>query len=82
MSDRYLDLSKGEADVAFRSGDTDDGRKIADSVWAVYASEDYIARHGKPTRAEDLSQHPLASRPKPTLVLMRLRAGVTVRPVW
>ena len=30
-SDRYLDLSKGEADVAFRSGDTDDelvGRKI------------------------------------------------------
>src|SRR5689334_20055748 len=29
-SDRYLDLSKGEADVAFRSGDTDDelvGRK-------------------------------------------------------
>ena len=32
-SDRYLDLSKGEADVAFRSGDTDDelvGRKVAD----------------------------------------------------
>lgn len=31
-SDRYLDLTKGEADVAFRSGDTDDelvGRKIA-----------------------------------------------------
>jgi DNA-binding transcriptional LysR family regulator len=39
-SDRYLDLSKGEADVAFRSGDTDEeliGRKIADSIWAVYA---------------------------------------------
>ncbi len=33
MSDRYLDLLKGDADVAFRSGDTDDelvGRKIAD----------------------------------------------------
>jgi DNA-binding transcriptional LysR family regulator len=31
-SDRYLDLSKGEVDIAFRSGDTDDeliGRKIA-----------------------------------------------------
>lgn len=62
MSDRYLDLAKGEADVAFRSGDTDDelvGRKIADSVWAVYASRDYIERHGKPQHVEDLSRHPL-----------------------
>src|SRR5438876_11324760 len=61
-SDRYLDLSKGEVDIAFRSGDTDDeliGRKIADSFWAVYASRDYIERHGKPDRVEDLSQHPL-----------------------
>lgn len=64
MSDRYLDLSKGEADVAFRSGDTDDelvGRKIADSIWAIYASRGYIERHGKPERVEDLSQHPLVS---------------------
>jgi DNA-binding transcriptional LysR family regulator len=62
MSDRYLDLAKGEADVAFRSGDTDDelvGRKIADSVWAVYASHEYIARHGKPERIEDLAGHSL-----------------------
>jgi DNA-binding transcriptional LysR family regulator len=62
MSDRYLDLSKGEADVAFRSGDTDDelvGRKIADSVWAVYASCSYIERHGKPDYVEDLSRHVL-----------------------
>jgi DNA-binding transcriptional LysR family regulator len=62
MSDRYLDLSKGDADVAFRSGDTDDeliGRKIADSVWAIYASENYIAQHGKPASVDDLSRHPL-----------------------
>ncbi len=62
MSDSYLDLAKGDADVAFRSGDTDDelvGRKIADSVWAVYASADYIQRHGKPERIEDLTRHPL-----------------------
>lgn len=61
-SDRYLDLLKGEADVAFRSGDTDDeliGRKIADSIWAVYASRSYIERHGKPDRVEDLAMHPL-----------------------
>ena len=64
MSDRYLDLSKGEADVAFRSGDTDDdliGRKIAESVWAVYASRAYIDRQGKPTHIEDLVQHALVS---------------------
>ena len=61
-SDRYLDLSKGEVDVAFRSGDTDDelvGRKIADSIWAVYASSSYVERHGRPERIEDLSRHSL-----------------------
>jgi len=63
MSDRYLDITKGEADVALRSGDTDDnelvGRKIADSFWAVYASRKYVERHGKPNRVEDLELHPL-----------------------
>lgn len=63
MSDRYLDLTKGEADVALRSGDTEDnalvGRKIADSVWAVYASRKYIERHGSPQRIEDLADHAL-----------------------
>ena len=63
-SDRYLDLLKGEADVAFRSGDTDDdliGRKIADSIWAVYASRAYAERHGTPKRVEDLADHLLVS---------------------
>ena len=63
MSDKYVDLLKGEADVAFRSGDTDDseliGRKIGDSIWAVYASRTYIERHGRPERLEDLAQHAL-----------------------
>src|SRR5437867_1011702 len=63
MSDKYLDLRKGEADVALRSGDTDDGelvgRKIGDSIWAVYASRDYIERHGRPERIDELAQHAL-----------------------
>ncbi len=61
-SDRYLDLLKGDADVALRSGDTDDdlvGRKVADSTWAVYASRTYVECHGKPDRIEDLVQHRL-----------------------
>lgn len=61
MSDHYVDLSKGEADVALRSGDTDDGelvgRKIADSLWAVYASRAYVERQGKPASAADLGAH-------------------------
>jgi DNA-binding transcriptional LysR family regulator len=63
MSDKYLDLKRGDADVALRSGDTDDdelfGRKIGDSVWAVYASKVYIERHGQPERIEDLASHAL-----------------------
>lgn len=63
MSDRYLDLGKGEADVALRSGEPDDetlvGRKIADSIWAVYASKSYLQHHGRPERVDDLGHHAL-----------------------
>ena len=64
MSDKYVDLRTGEADVALRSGDTDDavlvGRKVGDSLWAVYASRDYVARHGKPSSIEEIQAHPVA----------------------
>lgn len=63
LSDGYVDLSKGEADVALRSGDTDDGvlvgRKIADSIWAIYASHAYLAQHGRPPSLDDLRDRPL-----------------------
>ena len=63
MSDKYMDLRQGDADVALRSGDTDDGklvgRKIGDSLWAVYASKAYIEQHGRPERVEDLASHAL-----------------------
>ena len=62
-SDRYLDLAKGEADVAFRSGEPVDerlvGRKICDSVWAIYASKSYIQQHGRPKSLADLVEHAL-----------------------
>ena len=63
MSDKYIDMSQGDADVALRSGDTDDdelvGRKIGDSIWAVYASRAYIERHGQPVSIAELPQHAL-----------------------
>jgi len=62
-SDRYLDLAKGEADVAFRSGEPVDesliGRKICDSVWAIYASKSYVQKHGRPESVAGLSKHAL-----------------------
>ena len=61
MSDKYLDLAKGDVDVALRSGDTEDneliGRKIADSYWALYASRSYIARRGQPDSIEAIETH-------------------------
>jgi molybdate transport repressor ModE-like protein len=86
-SDRYLDLTKGEADVALRSGDTDEelvGRKIADSVWAVYASRDYIGRRGKPEAVQDLKHHPLIafdesmSKHRASLWLAEVAPGATI----
>ena len=62
MSDQYVDLARGDADVALRSGDTDDddvlvGRKIADSLWSVYASKTYVERNGRPAAIADLARH-------------------------
>ncbi len=60
-SDRYLDLAKGDADVALRSGDTVDGQlvghKVADSLWAVYASRGYAQRNGAPASLAEASGH-------------------------
>ncbi|WP_167784858.1 LysR family transcriptional regulator [Ramlibacter rhizophilus] len=65
VSDRYLSLARGDVDVALRSGDTEEadvvGRKIADSLWAVYASRDYVARQGRPESVQALAGHALVS---------------------
>jgi DNA-binding transcriptional LysR family regulator len=61
MSDQYLDLSKGEADIAIRAGQSPDetlvGRKIGETRWAVYGSRSYVERHGRPQRPEDIERH-------------------------
>lgn len=62
-SDRYLDILAGEADVALRSGEPVDdrlvGRRICDSVWAIYASESYVQAHGRPDSLAALAGHAL-----------------------
>jgi DNA-binding transcriptional LysR family regulator len=61
ISDRHLDLSKGEADIAIRLGEpTDEAlicRKIAEASWSVYASHAYVERHGRPGNPEDIKGH-------------------------
>jgi DNA-binding transcriptional LysR family regulator len=60
-SDRYVDLRKGEADVALRSGDTTDGhlvgRKVGESFWAVYAGRAYVERRGAPSSMAETAGH-------------------------
>lgn len=61
MTDRFVDLSKGGADIAIRGGQPKDnalvGRKIADEPWGIYASRSYVERHGCPKRPEDINDH-------------------------
>jgi DNA-binding transcriptional LysR family regulator len=61
ITDKYLDLSKGHADIAIRTGEAADdnliGRKIAEVPWAVYATRSYVKLHGRPERTHDLNEH-------------------------
>lgn len=60
---RAFDLRRGEADLALRFMEVDDGelivRRIGTSGWALYASETYRARRGPLASSDDLSGHEL-----------------------
>lgn len=61
MTERLLDLSKGEADIALRGGEPTDeslvGKKIAEVAWGIYATRSYVAHHGSPKSPEDINSH-------------------------
>ncbi len=67
ITDRRLDISRGEADIALRAntskaaplGDGVTVRRLATGKWGVYASKAYAAEHGAPRTAEDLAKHPI-----------------------
>lgn len=60
---RPVDLKKGEADLAIRSGPVVDkelvARKLCESGFSLYASEAYLARRPAPGNPNDLSGHDL-----------------------
>lgn len=70
-ADQYLDLWRGEADIALRSGEPEDrrlvGRRIAESRWAFYASRAYVAEHDRVATVADLARHPLIAFDGPML---------------
>ena len=65
LSDREFDLLTLEAECAIRLWAADKAdliqRKLMTVKTSLYASRDYIARHGAPERAEDLDRHRIIS---------------------
>lgn len=61
--DRMADMARDGIDLAIRTGtlhtDTLVARQIGMLARGLYASPDYLARHGTPTRPEDLARHRL-----------------------
>jgi len=60
---RPVDLRRGEADLALRSGPVKDDelvvRKVAEGGWSLYAAASYLTRKPRPTNLDDLSGHDL-----------------------
>jgi len=61
LSQRVVDLAGGEADIAIRGGapasDALIAKRIANLPWGLFASKDYIGRHGQPAGPDDLCHH-------------------------
>lgn len=67
ITDRQMDLSRGEADIALRAATLSSGpmgdnvvvRRLATGKWGVYASKAYVADNGLPTNPDELAAHPI-----------------------
>ncbi len=64
IDERRLDLMRGEADVALRTGapPTENGlvgRRLDSLAWAAYCSRDYAERRGCPSAVDALWKHPV-----------------------
>lgn len=91
ITDRKLDLSRGEADIALRAGRSrveGDGlavRRLATGKWGVYCSKTYATQNGRPMNPDDLRSHPLIggagdlSRFEPAFITEAKAQGAVVR---
>jgi DNA-binding transcriptional LysR family regulator len=77
VDERRLDLTRGAADVALRTGSrpTESGlaaRRLAPMAWAAYCSRDYAERRGYPSSVDALCRHAVIGAEGPIAAL----------PVW
>lgn len=85
LTDAFLDIEKGEADIALRASYGLESsnlvaRKVADDYWGVFCSRAYADAHGAPTTREALAGHPVvdgegALKDLPHLTWLREAAG-------
>jgi DNA-binding transcriptional LysR family regulator len=62
ITDKRLDIARGEADIALRAYSRPEGagivaRRLPDSDWAIYCSRAYAAEHGAPRSRAELPGH-------------------------
>lgn len=91
ITDRRLDISRGEADIALRAGNTrveGEGlvvRRLATGKWGVYCSKKYAAENGAPSNATELARHPIIAgagdlaRFDPAFLKQAKAAGAVIR---
>jgi DNA-binding transcriptional LysR family regulator len=74
VDERRLDLTRGAADVALRTGSrpTESGlvvRRLAPMAWAAYCSRDYAERRGCPSSVDTLCRHAVIGAEGPIAAL-------------
>jgi DNA-binding transcriptional LysR family regulator len=61
LTDQYTDLVASKIDVGFRAGNPPErnlvARRVGDIVLKICAAPSYLARHGRPSNADDLARH-------------------------
>jgi DNA-binding transcriptional LysR family regulator len=84
---RPVDIRKGEADLAIRSGPIADKelvvRRLGESGWSLYASAAYLARHPRPSDPDDLAGHEIIGydaslSAMPAAQWIKARAGASI----
>ena len=62
ITDKRLDIARGEADVALRANSRPEGagvvaRRLPDNDWTIYCSRAYAAEHGAPKDRSEIPGH-------------------------
>lgn len=61
MTDKVMDLSRREADIALRLGTHPPehliGKQVARIAWAIYGTREYLQAQGTPTSVDELTKH-------------------------